>query len=307
VRVPGVAGGALRFDGSSFVRLPDAPELAPASFSVEAVVRADASPGRWSYLVSRGGRECFAGAYGLYTGTTGGAALYVFDGSRYVVSAAARAEDLWDGAWHHVAGTFDGERLRLYVDGRPVGQPSSAVLRIDYASTSSSTAFGRYVGSCDLSYRGDLDLVRLWSGARSGEVLADAAMRALHLPGAGPLPGLPAAAPPTVVDALPPAGPAVTAPGAPARACAVAVSRRKIVAGRRAAVRVRVTLRGQPVRSVRVVARRADGRRTLSSARTGAGGRVRLVLHVRTPGRVRVTASMLPGCVPRIIRVARKR
>jgi hypothetical protein len=36
-------------------------------------------------------------------------------------------------------------------------------MRIDYSTTTSNAAFGRYVGDCDLSFRGDLDLVRLWS------------------------------------------------------------------------------------------------------------------------------------------------
>ena len=40
-------GGALRFGGGTFVRLPDASELAPAHLTVEAVVRAEGSPGRW--------------------------------------------------------------------------------------------------------------------------------------------------------------------------------------------------------------------------------------------------------------------
>ena len=39
-------GGALRFGGGTFVRLPDAAELAPARLTVEAVVRAEGSPGR---------------------------------------------------------------------------------------------------------------------------------------------------------------------------------------------------------------------------------------------------------------------
>ena len=113
------AGRALRFTGASFVRLPDSELLAPASLTAEAVVRAPASPGQWRYIISRGSQGCTAGAYGIYTAAAGGLAIYVFDGARYIVSAAARAEDVWNGAWHHVAGTFDGRALRLFVDGRP--------------------------------------------------------------------------------------------------------------------------------------------------------------------------------------------
>ena len=188
VRVPGASGGALHFDGDRFVQLPDSASLAASTLTVEAVVRAGTSPGAWRYLVSRGGRGCVAGSYGLYTGAAGGVALYVFDGTRYVVSATARPSDVWNGAWHHVAGTFDGRALRLFVDGRAVGEPMDAPLRIDYAGTSARLSFGQYAGDCELSFRGDIDLVRLSSGARSQETLASSAAAAGVPPAAGPLP-----------------------------------------------------------------------------------------------------------------------
>ena len=307
-RIPGIAGGALGFGGGSFVRLPDAPELAQPRLSVEAVVRAGGSPGAYRYLVSRGGQGCFAGSYGLYTARTGGVAFYAFDGSGYVVSATARVSDVWDGAWHHVAGTFDGGRLRLYVDGRPVGDPSHGPTRIDWSSTSSSAAIGRYVGSCDLSFAGDLDLVRLWSDALSPSAVAVAAATELH-PGMPvdptPLPPLPAGDPPTELPAKPPAGAPEATPGAPARACAMGISRRRIVARKSTAVRVRVTVRGRPQRSVKVVARQSGHRKPITQGRTGKRGRARLVLKARRPGTVRISASITPSCTPGVITVVR--
>jgi hypothetical protein len=305
-RIEGVSGGALRFDGTSFVRVPDAPELAPETLSVEALVRAPSAPGPWRYIVSRGGRGCFAGSYGLYTADAAGIAFYVFDGSGYVVTATARPEDVWNGAWHHVAGTFDGDQLRLYVDGRPVGDPALGHLQIDYASTTATTAFGRYVGSCDLSYRGDLDQVRMWSGALSASAIAESAGQALP-PGSAPPPSpLPAASPPIRRAARPPAGAPKSQPGAPRRACAMKLSRTRIAARRRTPVRVRVTVRGKPVRAVRVVARRHGRSNPITAARTGARGRARLVLRVRRPGRLRISAATRPSCSPRYVRVSHR-
>ena len=196
-RIAGAAGGGLRFDGASFVRLPDSAALAVPTLTAEAVVRAGTSPGAYRYVVSRGGRSCVAGSYGLYSGAAGGVALYVFDGTRYVVSASARPADVWNGAWHHVAGTFDGRELRLYVDGRPVGEPMSAPLAIDYGSTSAHASLGQYAGDCALSFRGDMDLVRLWAGARTASEIGDAAATSVGAPaGSGPLP---AAAPGTTI------------------------------------------------------------------------------------------------------------
>jgi hypothetical protein len=202
--------------------------------------------------------------------------------------------------------------LRLYVDGRPVGGTLDTPLRIDYASTTQNAAFGRYVGHCSLPFGGDLDLVRLWSGAGSASWAASEAARALRPgtdpPPVGQQPPLPAALPPEVLAAAPPAtgtggGRPADAPGAPPRACTVALSRRRIAAGRGSTVRARVTLRGRPARAVRVVAKRRG--KPITAARTNARGRARLKLRVRRPGRVRVSAATRPRCAPAYIRVAR--
>jgi hypothetical protein len=302
-RIQGVSGRALAFDGASFVRVPDATELAPPTLTVEAVVRRTGSPGNWRYLISRGGHGCFAGSYGLYTGAAGGMAFYVLAGSHYVASATARADDVWDGAWHHVVGTFDATGLRLWIDGRPVGAPSNGPTHISYASTTMTTVFGRYVGTCDLSFSGDIDLVRLWSGALSADEVQAAAARELR-PVLTTAP-LPAAAPATRQDADAPSDPPAVAPGAPARACKLRLSRTRIAAGRRSAVLARVTLRGRPVRGVRVVARRRARAKPITRARTGARGRARLMILMRRAGRLRITAAVTPSCSPGYIRVTR--
>src|SRR5205823_14394762 len=36
------------------------------------------------------------------------------------VSSPDAGTGIWDGKWHHVAGTYDGAALRLYVDGHEV-------------------------------------------------------------------------------------------------------------------------------------------------------------------------------------------
>ena len=174
-RIGGFAGGALHFTGTQFVRVPDVPALALRNLTAEAVVRAPASPGSYRYVISRGSKGCLAGSYGLYSGQGGGLAFYVFDGTHYVVSATARISDIWDGGWHHVAGTFDGQALRLFVDGRPVGDPMAAPLLVDYAETAPGAFLGRYGGDCNLGFSGDMDLVRLSARAHSAQEIAAAA------------------------------------------------------------------------------------------------------------------------------------
>ena len=311
-------GGALRFGGGTFVRLPDAAELAPARLTVEAVVRAEGSPGRWRYIVARGAQDCLAGSYGLYSGEAGGLAFYAFDGDRYVLSPTARVADVWDGRWHHVAGVFDGLTVRLLVDGRPVGAPMAAPLAIAYGLTSRTTYLGTYEGTCALPFRGDVDLVRLWSAplddARLGE-LARAALGTTPAtapggPGLPPTPLTPAAPGTTLAAPAPGAtgarGPVRTAPGAPPRACRMTPTRRRLSRGRRAVLGVTVRWRGRAVARASVLARHQGRGRVLARGRTSARGRARLVLRPRRSGRLRLTVRGRPGCRADVVVRARR-
>ena len=75
---------------------------------------------------------------------------------------------IWDGNWHHVAGTFDGSKLRFYVDGKQIGNGTSvpAGTKIDYSFETQGGAIGGYAGDCTSRYldlRGDVDGVQVWS------------------------------------------------------------------------------------------------------------------------------------------------
>ena len=213
-------------------------------------------------------------------------------------------------SWHHVAGTFDGGRLRLYVDGHPVGDPSAAVLQIDYAATSSSAAFGRYVGSCDLPYVGDLRLraaVGRLADARRARRRRAAGARSRRAVTIEPLPPLPAAAPPSTVDVTPPAGPPVRR----ARRAAARLRARALPSTRPAAPPHR---RQRPRDAPGDTGSRRAGRGTsggsreadrcgATPARTG-GCACRSARAA--PGHVQVHAAVTPSCSPGVIR-ARKR
>jgi hypothetical protein len=300
--IAGASGGALRFDGTSSVRLPDATRLAPQHLTVETVARAESSPGRYRYLVSRGGTGCWSASYGLYTGPTGGLAFYVFDGTRFVLSPAARRSDVWDGRWHRFTGVFDGETLRLFVDGRQVGEPMAAPLRIQYAIPHVESLLGQYAGDCPLGFRGDIDSVR---------VLSDYAEPA---PEAPQPPGLPAGAPGTTLPAGPPDSGSAPDPGStpatPAAppvsksGCAVRLSRRTITAGRRTIVRARLT-NAPGKRKLTLSARRGAGRKAVASARLSRSGQARLVFKSPRAGQLTIHVVGRSGCTAATLRVTR--
>jgi Concanavalin A-like lectin/glucanases superfamily len=325
-RVPGLSGGALRFDGATFVRLPGAAELAPAAITVEAVVRGDGSPGQFRYIISHGASGCDAASYGLYTGAAGGMAFYVFDGRRYVVTPTAAPEDVWDGRWHHVAGVFDGREVRLAVDGRPVGDPTPAALRIAYALTSTDGYFGTYQGSCALPLRGDVDLVRIWNEALTPGSVAGLAARALD-PASNAAPPAPPPAPDTVppvpsastpvpapltpvapgtrldAPAVPASGRPAAAPGAPPRACVVRATPTRLHRNKRTLLTVRVALRGRPLTGARVAV--TQGRSVLVRGRTGRAGSARVRVRARRMGRAALAVSGRRDCAALRLTVSR--
>jgi hypothetical protein len=330
-RIAGLSGGALRLSGDDFVRLPTADQLAPSTLTVEAVVRAGQSPGEYRYIISRGAQGCEASSYGLYTGSAGGIAFYVYNGSTYRVTPIAAPADVWNGQWHHVAGVFDGSTVRLYVDGRPVGAPQPAAVTIAYGLTSPDTYFGTYQGTCALPMAGDLDLVRIWRGPLAADyvgALSDAALTppAVAPPGDltnQPVPtasetdsqgGAPASRPgltpivegqslTSITGARP--GGTQTAPraGAPARACVISPSHRTLKLGRSVSLTVKVALRGKPLKSVKVVARYASNRKKLASAETMKNGKAKLKVKPKSRGKVTLAVWGRGDCTAAAITV----
>lgn len=157
-------GSALQFDGNDFIAIPDDTSLHQQRLTVEAWTRRNGSPGQWKYLVAKGGDGCEAASYALYSSANGGIAFYVFDGKRWWRSPQG-SQAIWDGAWHHIAGTYDGKTVRLFVDGRQVGAGTPFSGRIKYEQPFGEGAIGSYRGSCKLTLSGIVDEVRIWRAA----------------------------------------------------------------------------------------------------------------------------------------------
>jgi Concanavalin A-like lectin/glucanases superfamily len=157
-------GHGLRFGGDDFVAIPSSPSLEPGTITVESWFRRAGSPGPYAYLLSKGGEDCEAASYGLYSSANGGLAFYVYDGTAWTRSPEAQPT-VWDGRWHHAAGTFDGGKVRLFVDGTEVGSGTPAGNGIGYDLPEGDGSIGAYRASCSLLFEGDLDGVRIWSRA----------------------------------------------------------------------------------------------------------------------------------------------
>lgn len=83
------------------------------------------------------------------------------DATCHDVQSAARIDD---GAFHHIAATYDGTRMNLYIDGRISGSKIARGIRVSVAGgklvVGNSTRFNS-------AFDGQIDELRIWKVARS--------------------------------------------------------------------------------------------------------------------------------------------
>jgi hypothetical protein len=120
---------AFRFDAGSIVRVPDTPLLETQQLTALAWVRYGAgNPIASRYVLAKGGDAgCTNSSWALSTGTGGLVfSVRMSNSSNGFLSPAVDPQVIWDGEWHAVAGSYDGSRLRLYVDGDEIGSGTAA-------------------------------------------------------------------------------------------------------------------------------------------------------------------------------------
>ena len=93
----------------------------------------------------------------------------MYSGIGYVLSPYYVASGIWDGQWHHVAGTYDGSFVRLYVDSVEVGSGTPTSITIGYRlSPDNDLIIGQYTGTCrQYPFKGDIDEVEIFDRALS--------------------------------------------------------------------------------------------------------------------------------------------
>jgi len=175
----GEVADAFSFTGTQAVQVPRSASLEPAHITVDAWVNAAGSPGLARYIVSKGALGDLESSYALYTGASGGLEFYVFDGTTVTFSPDTGTA-VWDGKWHHVAGTYDQNAVRMFLDGTEVGTGTPATTPIAYGLTDTIVTNDLFIGdynpfctSCEPhAFVGTVDEVEIFKHALPQEKIA---------------------------------------------------------------------------------------------------------------------------------------
>ncbi|HET6953953.1 MAG TPA: LamG-like jellyroll fold domain-containing protein [Acidimicrobiales bacterium] len=161
----GRVGGALSFDGSGdLVTVPDTPSLdLTGGMTIDAWVR-PAGPATWSTVVLK---ERSSGlSYGLYGADGDGnpAGYARIGGDREVAGPSAAPP----GVWTHLAVTYDGAALRLYVNGalvRSTSRTGTIATSNDPLAIGGNSAWGEW-------FTGEIDEVNIYNRALTAAEVA---------------------------------------------------------------------------------------------------------------------------------------
>jgi hypothetical protein len=126
----GRAGQAFHFNGTNaYVEIPDSADLKPKNLTVEAWVKFDAqetpnanSPGLQIVVLKLNTRNPHQGNFTGYSLCKNGNHFTFCIGSAAGEQVMADSQTVPQvGVWYHLAGTYDGQDLKLYVNGAQDG------------------------------------------------------------------------------------------------------------------------------------------------------------------------------------------
>ena len=160
-------GEALHLENNGYLAIEGGTELRPESWTVEAWIRTEDDDGQYNRIITApvGGGQTYS--------------LLVRDGEAHVrfdngVTSYkhVQAVEVADGAWHHLAGTYDADSniLSLFVDGSLAGTLDAGPY--PPITGGEDVYIGLFSAGYSQSLNGDIADVRVWSEAKSGADIA---------------------------------------------------------------------------------------------------------------------------------------
>lgn len=105
-------------------------------------------------------------------GTGNGRLVYfsLLNGTTAVTISSSK--QLAQGTWHHIAGTYDGAKMRIYIDGVATDSNSSA-----FAITYNSSTDNVWIADPQTGWGGILEETRIWDYARSKKEIQESMVK----------------------------------------------------------------------------------------------------------------------------------
>ncbi|MHC4435711.1 MAG: LamG domain-containing protein, partial [Planctomycetota bacterium] len=165
-RVDGPTGYALQFDGDGdYVDLGNDSSLNITNqITMAAWIKVDTFDREWQAIITKGD-----GSWRLQRNGTEDTIEFACTGAfvpNALVGSLFGTVRVNDGRWHHVAGTYDGSMICLYVDGKlDVSSEADGLIEVnDY-----NVFIGANAEKPNRNFKGSIDEVRIYSYALSAE------------------------------------------------------------------------------------------------------------------------------------------
>ena len=160
---------ALNFDGlNDYIDLGGDSSLFPTTAITVSVWVKASTQGNFKYILAAPNTVTYP-AYGFQVKTSGASQYvqFVLNTGTAIISPFA---DVLDNNWHHIAATYNGSSLKMFVDGSEVGTGTSTSGSIIYGP-GSGTGAGKLLmgdfGSSSLFFTGSLSNCSIYSSALS--------------------------------------------------------------------------------------------------------------------------------------------
>jgi len=162
----GQFGNALSFDGNDYVRVPGSTSLSGISSVITVETWLKFSSVTNAFYVRTPYDNEFSWAWGLDR-LGGNLRFYIYDNNNYFICQKGWTPEV--DQWYHIAGTYNGTTLKLYVD-KELFKSFEHVGAID--STDQGVVIGaKYSDGSEGNLHGLIDEVRIWNRALTdGEI-----------------------------------------------------------------------------------------------------------------------------------------
>lgn len=164
VRVAGLSGGALQFNGSSSVAtFGTGPSLSGATdFTVAAWIKT--SSATTQRIIGQRDANEYYGQYTVNVKSSGRVGFQIWNGDAQFDFESAAAVN--DGQWHHVAAQRQGLTGRIFIDGQLAAEATGSAIR--NLTGTIQTAIGKDIRDNNSHFAGLVDEARVWNRALIG-------------------------------------------------------------------------------------------------------------------------------------------